>query len=236
MFGTLRKLITYRHSGVIELQCINRPTEFRTRKNLRYKICLEYLTLQVRKLRSWELCGVCAFGIQRGSSSDYKFTSLCIWSFETIILKLSVSSFTQSCRTLCDPMDCSMPGFPVHHQLLKLAQTHVHRVGDAIQPSHFCHPLLLPLSVFLSIKVFPMSQFFASCGQSIRASASASDPPINIQDWFPLGWTGWVPLLSKGLSGVFSNTTVQKHQFFKNCRYWKRVSFWVSTNQMLPMA
>ena len=140
MFGTLRKLITYRHSGVLELQCINRPTEFRTRKNLRYKICLEYLTLQVRKLRSWELCGMCAFGIQRGSSSDYKFTSLCIWSFEIIILKLSVSSFTQSCRTLCDPMDCSMPGFPVHHQLLKLAQTHVHRVGDAIQPSHLLSP------------------------------------------------------------------------------------------------
>ena len=70
MFGTLRKLITYRHSGVNELQSVNRPTEFRTRKNLRYKVCLEHLTLQVRKLRSREFYRVCALGVQRGSSSD----------------------------------------------------------------------------------------------------------------------------------------------------------------------
>ena len=59
-----------------------------------------------------------------------------------------------------------------------------------------------------------MSQFFASGGQSIRASASASVLPMNIQDRFPLGWTGWISLQSKGLSRVFFNTTVQKHQFF----------------------
>ena len=61
---------------------------------------------------------------------------------------------------------------------------------------------------------FPMSQFFASDSQSIRVSASASVLPMNIQDWFPLGWTGWISMLSKGLSRVFSNTTFQKHQFF----------------------
>ena len=61
---------------------------------------------------------------------------------------------------------------------------------------------------------FPMSQFFASCGHSIGVSASALVLPVNIQDWFPLGWTGWISLQPKGLSGVFSNTTVQKHQFF----------------------
>ena len=61
---------------------------------------------------------------------------------------------------------------------------------------------------------FLMNQFFASGGQSIGASASASVLPMNIQDWFPLGWTGWISLQSKGLSRVFSNTTVQKHQFF----------------------
>ena len=61
---------------------------------------------------------------------------------------------------------------------------------------------------------FQMSQFFTSGGQSIGVSASASVLPINIQDWFPLGWTGWISLVSKGLSRVFSNTTVQKHQFF----------------------
>ena len=66
-------------------------------------------------------------------------------------LPVQLSSVTQSCPTLCNPMDCSMPGFPIHHQLPKLAQTHVHRVGDAII---LCHPLLLPPSIFPSIRVF----------------------------------------------------------------------------------
>ena len=69
------------------------------------------------------------------------------------------------------------------------------------------------LQSFSASGAFPMSQFFAG-GQSIGVSASASVLPVNIQDWFPLGWTGWISLKSKGLSRVFSNTTVQKHQFF----------------------
>ena len=77
-----------------------------------------------------------------------------------------------------------------------------------------CHPLLLLPSIFPSIRSFPVSHFFASGGQSIGISTSASALPMNIQDWFPLGWTGWTSLQSKGLSRVFSNTTVQKHQFF----------------------
>ena len=77
-----------------------------------------------------------------------------------------------------------------------------------------CRPLLLPPSIFASIRVFPMSHFFASGGQSIGISASASVLPMNTQDWSPLGWTDWTSLQSKGLSRVFSNTTVQKHQFF----------------------
>ena len=77
-----------------------------------------------------------------------------------------------------------------------------------------CHPLLLPPSIFPSIRSFLMSQFLASGGQSIGVSASASVLPMNIQDWFPLQLTGWISLLYKGLSRVFSNTTVQKHQFF----------------------
>ena len=87
---------------------------------------------------------------------------------------------------------------------------------ESVMPSnHFilCHPLLLLPSIFPSIRDFPMSQFFTSGGQSIRVSASASVLPMNIQDWFPLGWTVWISLKSKGLSRVFSNTTVQKHQF-----------------------
>ena len=78
----------------------------------------------------------------------------------------------------------------------------------SVTPFYSC-PQSFPESGF-----FPISQFFASCGQSIGVSASASVLPINTQDWFPLGWTGRISLSSKGLSRVFSNTTVQKHQFF----------------------
>ena len=106
--------------------------------------------------------------------------------------------------TLCDPMDCSMPGFPVHQQLLESVQTHVLWVGDAIQPSH---PLSFPLSSclqsFPASGAFPRSQFFASGNQSIGASASASVLPMNIQGWFPLGLTGLISLQSKELSRVF---------------------------------
>ena len=110
---------------------------------------------------------------------------------------------------------CSMPGFPVLYYFLKFVQTHVHWVSDVIQPSH---PLssrpLSPPSVFPSIRLFLMSWLFISGSQSIGVWASASVLPKNIQDWFPLGLIGWLSLLSKGLSRVFSNTTVQKHQFF----------------------
>ena len=88
--------------------------------------------------------------------------------------------------------------------------------------SQWCHPTISPsvvpfsscLQFFPASQSFPVSQFFTSSGQSIGASASASDPPMNSQCWSPLGWTGLISLQSKGLSRVFSNTTVQKHQFF----------------------
>ena len=114
-------------------------------------------------------------------------------------------------------MDCSTPGFPVHHQILKLVQAHVHQGGDAIQPSH---PLLgtedqnnrvVPFSSclqsFPASGSFPMSQFFISGGQSIGASASASVLSMNIQDWFPLGLTGLISfksLLQYHSSNVFT--------------------------------
>ena len=125
------------------------------------------------------------------------------------------SSVAQSCLTLCDSMNCSTPGLPIHHQLLDFTQTHVHRVGDAIQPSHPLSspsppaPKSLPAS-----ESFPMSQLFVWGGQSTGVSALASVLPKNTQGWSPLEWTGWISLQSKGLSRVFSNTTVQKHQFF----------------------
>ena len=122
-------------------------------------------------------------------------------------------------------MDCSMPGFPVLHQLLELAETQVHWVGDAIQPSHL---LVIPFSSclqsFPASGYFPMSQFFASGSQSIGASASAPVLPMNIQGWFPLGWTGWISLQSRGLARVFSNTTVQKDQFFNTAFFMVQLS------------
>ena len=121
-------------------------------------------------------------------------------------------SVAQLCQTLCDPMDCSTPGFPVLHHLPELDQTHVHWVGDVIQPSHSVIPFSSCLQSFPASGSFPLSRFFVSGSQSIEASASVL--PVNIQDWFPLGWTGWISLLSKGHSRVFSNTAVQKHQFF----------------------
>ena len=77
-----------------------------------------------------------------------------------------------------------------------------------------CCPLLLLLSIFLSIRVFSNESVLHIRWPKIWSFSSASILPMNIQDWFPLGWTGWIPLQSKGLSRVFSNTTVQKHQFF----------------------
>ena len=130
-------------------------------------------------------------------------------------MRFQFSSVTQSYQILCNPMDYSMPGLPVHHQLLEFTQTHVHWVSDAIQPSHpLSPPFSSCLQSFPASGSFQMSLFFASDGQSIEVSASASVLPMNIQDWFPLGLTGWIPLQSKGLSGIFSTTTVQKHQFF----------------------
>ena len=113
-------------------------------------------------------------------------------------LSWSCYSVAYLCLTLCDPKDCSMPDFPVLHLLLEIAQTHVHWVGDSIQPSH---PLLPPFSSHLqsfpASGSFSMSWLFASGGQSIGASASASVLPMNIQGWFPLGLTGWISLQSK---------------------------------------
>ena len=123
-------------------------------------------------------------------------------------------SVTRSCPTLCDPMDCSTPGFPVHHQLLELAQTHVHWVSDAIQPSHSLSspsPPAFNLSQHQGLFKWVSSSYQVA---KVLELASASVLPMNIQDWFLLGLTGWISLQSKGLSRIFSNTTVQKHQFF----------------------
>ena len=129
------------------------------------------------------------------------------------IISVQFSSVTQSCPTLCDPMNHSTPALPVHHQTAGV-------YTNSCPLSQWCHPtmsssvtpFLFCLQSFPASGSFPMSQFFTSDGQRIDVSASTSVLPMNTQGWSPLGWTGWISLQSKGLSRVFSNTTVQKHQ------------------------
>ena len=118
-------------------------------------------------------------------------------------------SVAKSCPTLCDPMDCSTPGFPVLY-------------SNSCPLSRWCHPTISSSVVPFSscLQSFPVSgsyllhRLFTSGSWSIRASASASVLPMNIQGWFILGLTGWISLQSKGLSRVFSSTTIWRHQFF----------------------
>ena len=123
--------------------------------------------------------------------------------------------FSCSVVSLCDPINCSKPGLPVHHQL-----PGVHSNSHPL--SRWCHPAIsssvvpfssCPQSLPAS-ESFPMSHRFAWGGQSTGVSALASFLPKNTQDWSPLKSTGWISLQSMGLSRVFSNTTVWKHQFF----------------------
>ena len=120
----------------------------------------------------------------------------------------------QSCPTLCDPINHSTPGLPVHHQLPEFTQIH------SVPSSPWCQPTIsssvVPFSSCLqslpASESFPMSQLFAWGGQSTGVSASASFPPKKFQGWSS-EWSGWISLQSKGLSRVLSNITIQKHQF-----------------------
>ena len=129
-----------------------------------------------------------------------------VWS-----LTSQFSSITQLCLIVAPWLQHSRP--PCPSQLPECTQTHVHWVSDDIQPSSSVVPFSSCPQSFPALGSFQMSQLFASGGQRIGVSASASVLPMNIQDWSPLGWTGWISLQSKGLSRVF-NTTVQKHQLF----------------------
>ena len=125
------------------------------------------------------------------------------------------SSVAQSCPTLCDPMNrsnarppCLSPTPGIYSNSCPLSRSCHPAISSSVDPFSSC-PQSLPAS-----GSFPTSQLFEWGGQIIGVSASASVLPMNTQDWSPSGWTGWISLQSKGLSGVFSNTTVQKHQFF----------------------
>ena len=141
---------------------------------------------------------------------------------------LLLSWVAKSCSTLRNPMDCSMPGFPILHYLPEFAWTHVRWVSDAIQSSQ---PLLPPspsaLNLFQHQGLFQWVSSLALGGQSIGASASVL--PMNIQGWFPLELIGLISLLSEGLSRVFSSTTVRKTQFFST-----QPSLFVTLNVNIP--
>ena len=123
------------------------------------------------------------------------------------------NSVAQWYPILCNPMDCSTLGLPVYHQLLELTQTHVHWVGDAIQPSHPLSALLLLPSIFPSIKVFS-NESALHIRWPKYWSFSCSISPFNEYSELISFKIDWLDLLSKGLLRVFSNTTAQKHQFF----------------------
>ena len=127
---------------------------------------------------------------------------------------ISLVQFSHSVVWLCDPMDCSTPAIPVHHQIPELLKLMSIELWCHPTISSSAFPFSSHLHSFPASRSLPVSQFFVSGGQRIGVSVSTSVIPMNIQDWFPLGLTGWISLLPKRLSRVFSSTTVQKHQFF----------------------
>ena len=138
----------------------------------------------------------------------YKICAVWFFLYKVLVQLLS------HVRLFANPWITACQALPVHHQLPESTQTHVHGVSGAIQPSHPLSSPSPPAPNLPASESFPMSQLFTWGGQSIGGSALASFLPMNTQDWSPLEWTGWISLQTKGLSRVFSNTTVQKHQFF----------------------
>ena len=116
-----------------------------------------------------------------------------------------IFSSAQSCLTLWDPLDCSTPGLPIHHQLLQFTQIHVHWVRDAIQPSHPLSSPSPPAHNLSQNQSFSNESAVCIRWQSIGVSASTSVLSMNTQDWSPLGWTGWISLQSKGLSSLLQH-------------------------------
>ena len=148
--------------------------------------------------------------------SSFILVSICLTYCHAPMLNASIqfSSVAQLCLTLCDPMNRSTPG------LLSITNSwsslKLKSIESVMPSSHLilCRPLLLLPPIPPSIRVFSSESALCMRWPSIGVSASASVLSMNIQDWSPLGWTGWISLQSKGLSRVFSNTIVQKHQFF----------------------
>ena len=138
-----------------------------------------------------------------------------VWATREAHTKIvQFSSVAQSCAALCDPVNCSTPGLPVHHQLPEFTKTQVHWVGDAIHYLILHCPLLLLPPISPSIRVLSNESTLHMRWPKYWSFSFSIIPSKNTQDWSPLEWTGWISLQCKGLSRVYSNTTVQKHQFF----------------------
>jgi len=135
----------------------------------------------------------------------YIFTKYFIFQF---------SSVAQSCSNLCDPMNCSIPGLPVHHHLPEFTQTHVHRGGDAIQPSHHLSPLFPLPPIPPSIRDFSNESTLCMKWPKYWSFSFSIIPSKELPGLISFRMDWWISLQSKGLSRVFSNTTVQKHRFF----------------------
>ena len=151
-----------------------------------------------------------------------------------VLSSVQFSSVTQLRPIFCNPMDCSMPGFLVHHQFLELAQTHVHRVGDVVQPSVI--PSSSCLQSFSASGSFPVSQFFTSGCQNIGVSASASSPSNEYSGLISLGWTGWISLQSKGLSRVFSTPQFKTSIFQHSAFFMVQLSrLWMTTGKTIAL-
>ena len=133
-----------------------------------------------------------------------------------------LSSVAQLCLTLCDPHELQHTRPPCTHQLPEFTQTHVHWVADAIQPFH---PLSSPLPLAFNLSQREGLFKWVSSSHQVAKLLEFQlqhQSSVNTQDWSPLGWTGWISLQSKGLSRAFSNTTVQKHEFFSAQSWWLR--------------
>ena len=168
-------------------------------------------------MRRWIKSGIflhwISFSIKRERHSDTYYDMCETWGYYTNLIQFS-----------CAVMSNSLQHHEPQHARPPCPSPTPGVYSNSCPSSQWCHPTLsssvLPFcSCLQSLPAsgsFPMSQLFASGGQSIGASASESVIPMNNQDWSPLGWTGWISLQSKGLSRVFSNTTVQKHQFLAN--------------------
>ena len=133
----------------------------------------------------------------------------------TTIHLFSSGQFSCSvCPTFCNPMNCSAPGLPVYHQLSEFTQTHVHRVGDAIQPSHPLSPLLLLPPVPPSIRVFSNESTLRMRWPKYWSFSFSISPSKEHPGLISFRMTRWISLQSKGLSRISFNSTVEKHQFF----------------------